>query len=502
MKDYVRVLVLLLSLLLAACGGGTDDGVGDQHGDGPAPNGDAGVIPDGPPTPSDIPTIAGLDFAAFPPAPSRPYQPTGTTIHVAETGDDANPGTESAPVRTVNHGVALAQSGDVVLVHSGTYGLGDESDYVGLRLETRGIVLATDGAVTLQPGASGVSSGIEASADDLVIDGFRLEGFDGQVITFGRTSSPQRNLVLRGIVTIGGTDGIRSQQPGSGPVIEGLLIMDSRIVDASMVGFNCGEGPCNDLRLERLSVSIAGDFSSSGADAVAVESGDNILVYGGSVEKAPSDGFDFKATRVAVVNTVVHDVGQNGMKLWHGGDIVNSLIYNTHRDAAIVFDGAGRYRILNTTVAYHERGGNAYAMTVGYDLPGDQIRLEIINSIFYQNSGCIWVSHGTSQLDVRNSIFFGSGDGSAITWARASGDLVVGEGYEPIGALETAGGGHDNLGFVDPRFVSASGGDFHLASDSPGRDHGVAWSEAFPSFDFTAGPRVLGSAPDLGPYEQ
>ena len=500
MRALARALLVGMCLSALACGGGAGAGDGGA-GDG-GPNGDAAVIPDGPPTPGDIPTIAGLDFAAFPTAPARPYQPTGTTIHVSTTGDDTNPGTEAAPVRSVNRGVALAQSGDLVLVHAGTYGLGDDSDSVGLRLETAGVILAADGAVTLQPGASGVSYGIEASADDLVIDGFRLEGFDGQVLTFGRTTSPQRRLVIRGVVTIGGTDGIRSQTPGSGPVIEGLLVLDSRIVDATMVGFNCGEGPCNDLRLERLSVSISGDYGSSGADAVAVESGDNILVYGGLVEQAPADGFDFKATRVAVVNTVVHDVGQQGMKLWHGGDIINSLVYNTHRDAAIVFDGGGRYRVLNTTVAYHERGGSAYAVTVGYDLPNEQIRLEIINSIFYENSGCIWLSPGTTQLDVRNSIFFGSGDGSEITWERSAGEIVVGAGYDPISALEAAGGGGDNLGFVDPRFVAPDAGDFHLQAGSPGRDHGVAWPEAFPTFDLTAGPRVLGSAPDLGPYEQ
>jgi len=500
MRLIARGGLVVLCVSALDCGGGAsrdDGGPGDAR-----PNGDAAVIPDGPPTPGDIPTIAGLDFAAFPTAPARPYQPSGKTLHVATTGDDANPGTEAAPVRSVNQGVSLAQSGDLVLVHAGTYGLGDGSEHIGLRLETAGLILAAEGAVTLQPGASGVSYGIEASADDLVIDGFRLEGFDGQVLTFGRATSPQRRLVVRGVVTIGGTDGFRSQPPEGGPVIEGFLVLDSRIVDATMVGFNCGEGPCNDLRLERLSVSISGDFGSSGADAVAVESGDNILVYGCLVEQAPADGFDFKATHVAVVNTVVHDVGQQGMKLWHGGDIVNSLIYNTHRDAAIVFDGGGRYRILNTTVAYHERGGNAYAMTVGYDLPAEQIRLEIINSIFYENAGSIWLSPGTTQLDVRNSIFFGSGDGSEITWARSAGEIVVGAGNDPMSVLEVAGGGGDNPGFVDPRFSAPDSGDFHLQAGSPGIDHGVVWPEAFPSYDLTTGPRVKGSAPDLGPYEQ
>jgi len=44
-----------------------------------------------------------------------------TTIHVAVTGSDTADGTESAPLRTINHAAALARPGDTVLVHEGTY---------------------------------------------------------------------------------------------------------------------------------------------------------------------------------------------------------------------------------------------------------------------------------------------------------------------------------------------------------------------------------------------
>lgn len=45
----------------------------------------------------------------------------GAIWHVAPTGDDGNPGTEQAPWRTIGKGVAMAQPGDTVVVHSGTY---------------------------------------------------------------------------------------------------------------------------------------------------------------------------------------------------------------------------------------------------------------------------------------------------------------------------------------------------------------------------------------------
>lgn len=48
--------------------------------------------------------------------------PTGQ-IHVAQTSaaNDANPGTPSAPVRTIARGLALVQPGQAVVVHAGTY---------------------------------------------------------------------------------------------------------------------------------------------------------------------------------------------------------------------------------------------------------------------------------------------------------------------------------------------------------------------------------------------
>jgi len=42
-------------------------------------------------------------------------------FHVAMDGNDANPGTSSAPFRTIQHAAELAQPGDTVTVHHGTY---------------------------------------------------------------------------------------------------------------------------------------------------------------------------------------------------------------------------------------------------------------------------------------------------------------------------------------------------------------------------------------------
>jgi hypothetical protein len=44
-----------------------------------------------------------------------------TEIHVAVTGKDSDAGSASAPFRTIQRASDLAQPGDVITVHEGTY---------------------------------------------------------------------------------------------------------------------------------------------------------------------------------------------------------------------------------------------------------------------------------------------------------------------------------------------------------------------------------------------
>ena len=46
---------------------------------------------------------------------------SATDIHVATTGSDDNPGTESAPLLTIHKAVELVKAGDRILIHEGTY---------------------------------------------------------------------------------------------------------------------------------------------------------------------------------------------------------------------------------------------------------------------------------------------------------------------------------------------------------------------------------------------
>ena len=48
-------------------------------------------------------------------------QALASEFHVAVTGNDSSPGTRALPVRTIQHAAELAQPGDTITVHAGTY---------------------------------------------------------------------------------------------------------------------------------------------------------------------------------------------------------------------------------------------------------------------------------------------------------------------------------------------------------------------------------------------
>jgi hypothetical protein len=457
--------------------------------------------PSGAFTVESFPTLTEIAWSAFPANLPRPYTPAGRALYVAVSGDDSSAGTADAPLGTLMHAVEVAQPGDVIWVADGEYRVGGPEFYEGLALETPGVTLAAQnvGGVTLIPADPYTKVGIEARADDLIIDGFVIRGFASVGIEFGRTTSPpQRRLVLKHLRVEQVEEGIRAAYDGGGqPITDGLLVYDVWLRDVSLIAMQCGEGPCNNMRWEALRVEMpTGDTGNSGLDGLAVESGDNVVVFNAEVSGASADGIDLKSTHSAVANVIVHDVGRNGIKLWRGGDVINALVYNTDADAALVFETGAPYRVLNTIVARHSWGESAYAMTVAYDNPTEPARLEIVNSVFYQNSGAIWVSPAF-ELDVQNSLFFGSANGQELIW----GDVMVGEGDSPVSALESAGGGAHNLGFVDPEFADPAASDYTWNPDSPLFDAGTDAGGILPDFDLYGHPREVGLAVDLGPWE-
>ncbi len=67
-------------------------------------------------------------------------------IHVAVDGDDTNAGTRKAPFRTIQHAATVAQPGDIITVHAGTYREHINPPQGGLSDDERIIFQAAEGA--------------------------------------------------------------------------------------------------------------------------------------------------------------------------------------------------------------------------------------------------------------------------------------------------------------------------------------------------------------------
>ncbi len=368
-------------------------------------------------------SAGSVDARRFPGVPAS-HAPRGGRIWWVAPGGKGDGASAAAPSGDLARAVRAASKGDTVWVRQGRYVVAPQDDEWALRIERADVTVAAPPGeravvVPAQPGATGY--GLLVTGDRAFVDGLSLEGFKSAGVYFGREGSPQEGLVLARLSVRGGTDGVRSLPVAadrSRPLVRGLLAVELRIVGAA-IGFNCGEGPCDDVRLERITVRGSDHKSgNSGEDAIAFEQGNNVAIVDGEVSGAGADGVDLKVKHAAVVRTAVRGVGRNGIKLWHGGEILGCVVYRTGADAAIVLDDAGDYRIAGTTVAGHGRGGEAYTLTAGYDHPRARGRLAIERSLFLDNGGPLWVSGGLS-LTLSDVWLARTRGGVALVWARS-----------------------------------------------------------------------------------
>jgi hypothetical protein len=480
-----RTLAVLLAVtaLTAACGAAeTDDGAGD----GTEPPAADATMPGGR-GPRVIPaTIVDLEPDAFP----RP---------AAEACEDNTDLIEVAAGESIAAALAEAEPDTTVSVAAGTY-MERPDEWLALDVGTDDVCLrATDGEAVLQA-ADDQTLGISLTGDDVVIEGFVLRGFEIGIGIDGREDETQQQLTIEdtrieapsgefreGIVAFG------EPSDPSTAVLDGLLLLDV-VVDGTDLGVSCNVGPCEHVWLERTRIAGRTGPEDSGADAFAIEEGRQIAVVDTVVQGAAADGIDTKADDVVVFGTQVLDVGRNGVKLWRGGDVINSVIDGTGGDASLVGEEPGTYRYLHTLVAHHgDPGDTPYVGTWSYDVGSSDLTVEIVNSIFYENSpGGFFVPRGAT-LSVRHSIFDGGSDHRLF-------DMGGDEGYTfaDLAAFQQAGFGEANQ-VADPGFVDAAARDFSTGAASPARDAGEVVEGL--DVDATGEPRVRGVAPDVGPIE-
>ncbi len=149
-------------------------------------------------------------------------------IHVSATGNDANNGSATSPLRTIAKSTLATQPGDCVKVHAGTYA---ESTTIAFRKdgsEAAPIVLwSVDGrgAAIIDAGGNRTGPTVLMSQNHVIIDGFEFKNSptdtNEQVVHFdGLKSGKGVGSVLRNCKITGGYDHIKLNQASDGITVE------------------------------------------------------------------------------------------------------------------------------------------------------------------------------------------------------------------------------------------------------------------------------------------
>ncbi len=459
-----------------------------------------------------LPGDAMVDPSRFPVLPSRAHWTK--VLYVDASATAPGDGSPASPFPTIYQALAVAGPGTRVRVGPGRYSKEGPGDFRALVMERDRVWLDADERAVVVPSNQEQRYGLAISANHVVVSGLTLDGFGRSGVAMeSERGGPIRGIVLAGLTIrfppgVQEGDGIAVYARGQGgaPASQGLLVSGVEIEGPGFTGISCSFGPCNDWHIHGTTVIMARSVSTgSGADGIAVESGDNVLVSSSRVTAAPGDGIDMKASRVTIIGSLIHDVGRNGVKLWRGGDVLDTMTVGTAADAAVVFAGAGRYRMINCLVAEHNPDGAAsYVLSAGFEEPDGRLDVTIANSVFYLVSGGLFASRHTT-LHIVSTLFARVMNENLVTLGRGKGEEPIYVPNDPEAgprALARLGVGVGVRVAKRPGFVAPDARDYR---PTRGRgllvDQGDPRAACLPPTDWAGRPRTLGSGPDLGPTE-
>lgn len=390
---------------------------------------------------------------------------SGKVYYVASDGNDANPGTNAQPFRTLVRGAGVLQPGDTLLVKPGVY-----TDSLVNKIPSgtdwnKPITIKSadpEKRPTLAPpnGAQwvlhfGKYNG--SPVHHIIVDGFILDAqnvlYDGTKITDGAhhirlANSEVKNSRQMGVlVTLKGSDfnefvNLDVHNNGDDAQLEhGLyistsnnLVQDCAVYDNAAYGVHLYSGYA-DYQPNNNRVINNRVYNQAGKGGIVVAGGSNNQVYNNIVWNN-ARGVDIQGAATTKV--------------------YNNTIYNNSQEGVYVGSNSTATRVVNNISSSNNLSG------ILNNTPGDTL---ISNNILYRND-----LSSTNNAD--NNILNLAGASAVIT---------------------------GNLVNVDPRFVDPANARFRLKSDSPAIDAGLSLSEV--REDFSHFPRPSGAPYEIGAYE-
>jgi hypothetical protein len=480
-----------------------------------------------------------------------------SSFYVSATGNDSNPGTESAPWRTVQHAADTARAGSTVNVRGGIY-----EETVSINASGN----ATDGFITFRsyPGETAVfdaehftpagRSGVLTIQNKsyVRIEGFEIRNFRtaehglaplGISVTgagshievlknnvhhieqnFDGRDAPGRGGNGFGIAVYG-TD---AKTPISELVIDGNEVhhlktgsSESLVVNGNVTNFRITHNVVHDNN--NIGIDVIG-FERTAPDPAVDQARDGVvsgnLVYNITSRGNPayrndesSDGIYVDGgTRILIEQNVIHDVdfgielaSEHQNRATSYVTARNNLIYHCHT-AGVSIGGYAPERghtdhctVVNNTLYDNDTSATGSGE---FQMQWNMTDNIFANNIVYGGPRCLIILN-KSQVDknhppaaIDHNLYYCASEAKASAWKEFPATVTGFDKY-----VQSTGNDRHSR-FLDPHFVDVAAHDFHLQSDSlvlaAGTTDGVPVGE----LDLDGSPRVKSGKVDIGCYQR
>jgi hypothetical protein len=477
--------------------------------------------------------------------------------YVSTTGNDANPGTQTAPWRTIQHAADTARAGSTVNVREGIYeelvsinASGDASDGFITFRSYPGETAIVDAEHFTPSGRQGVLTIHNQSyirIEGLEIRNFRtaehrLAPLGISVMGSGSHLELLKNNVHHIEQNFAGRDAPGRGGNGFGIAVYGTdaktpitdLIIDGNQVHHLKTGSSESLVVNGNVTNFRITYNVVHDNNNIGIDVIgfertapdpAVDQARDGVVSGNLVYNITSRGnpayrndessdgiYVDGGTRILIEQNVIHDV-DFGIELAseHKDRATsyitarNNLIYRCHT-AGVSIGGYApeRGHTHHCTVDNNTLYNNDTSATGSgeFQMQWNMADNIFANNIVYAGPRCL-ISLNKSQVDktqppatVDHNLYYCASGAKASNWAEASANVTGFDRY-----VESTGNDRHSR-FLDPHFVDAATNDFHLQSDSPGLAAGTTDKVRAGELDLEGSPRVKSGKVDIGCYQR
>jgi hypothetical protein len=482
---------------------------------------------------------------------------SNTSYYVSTTGNDSNPGTRTAPWRTIQHAADTARAGSTVNVRGGIYQelvsihvSGNASDgYITFR-SYPGETAVLDAQHFAPAGRQGVLTIHNQSyvrIEGLEIRNFRtaehrLTPLGIDVIGFGSHIELLKNNVHNIEQTFEGRDapgrggngfgiavyGTDAKTPITDLIIDGNEVhhlktgsSESLVVNGNVTNFRITHNLVHDNN--NIGIDVIG-FERTAPDPAVDQARDGVvsgnLVYNITSRGNPAYGNDQSSdgiyvdggTRILIEQNIMHDVdfgielaSEHQNRATSYVTARNNLIYHCHTAGVSIGGYAperGRTdhcRVINNTLYDNDTSGTGSGE---FQMQWNMADNMFENNIVYAGPRCL-ISLNKSQVDkdrppavIDYNLYYCASGAKASTWAGASATVTGFDKY-----VQSTGNDRDSH-FLDPHFVNVAANDFHLRSDSPAVAAGVTDELPVGEVDLEGSPRVKGRKIDIGCYQR